>query len=128
MKKLLLLLTLSFLSSISLAKVGDTYLCEEKNHIAIVHGINSMYGDAKPFDTFIFEKKKDKIVFKNFMFASSIPINFSKHEEDFRGGNRKVGVFDYQEKNALYHIGNFSYVAQGPSSVRVIMAECQIIK
>jgi hypothetical protein len=127
-KKLLLLLTLSFLSSSSLAKVGDTYLCEEKNAITIVHGLDYFYAGENSFETFIFEKKKDKIVFKNFTFASSIPINFSKHEEDFRGGNRKVGVFDYQEKNALYNIGNFSYVAQGPSSVRVIMAECQIIK
>ena len=120
MKKLLLLLLLSFLSTQSLAKVGDYYNCEMKEHLVI--NVGSKFDGH--LDTFIFEKKKDKIIFRNFFYASSLPIIVNEYDEEF-GGVRGVENFYYKEMDAIRSYGDFSYTAGMGNGAFIVLAKCK---
>ena len=124
MKKLLLLLLLSFLSTQSLAKVGDFYTCEMKKHLHI--GANYDYeGDL---DTFIFEKKKDKIIFRNFFYASSFPIIENEaYDQGAYYGTDEVFAGGLAEYRFYYYFGDFSFTLGAGTGAIIVLAKCKII-
>ena len=122
MKKLLLLLLLSFLSLNSLAKEGDLYLCEITNHQRIT--ASDMYGyrgnvEIEPYETFIFEKKKDAIILKNFFYATALSIIVNENDEEFYGND--------SYHNFYYRYGRFSYTAGVGNGAFIVLAKCKII-
>ena len=146
MKKLLLLLLLSFLSTQSLAKVGDVYYCEMFNHfeIATRTGFDGKIIKNKAVEwdlvPFSFLRQDKQIKFSDsFRWADSMPVKFTKVvdepsiiTEQFQGYNdfthqHMVGgvtnfVYTQTKKG-----GEFSFILQGSLGVFVILAECEIL-
>ena len=77
-KKILLLLLLFSLSSISMAKVGDSYLCEMGSHIS-----NYVRPDMPPvnekLETFTLKRHEDSVTLRP-LFGGTMTGNFVTHE------------------------------------------------
>ena len=119
MKKLLLLLILSFLSLNSLAKVGDVYYCVTKSYSSInLEGIHN-------FETnnFKFKFMKNKIVFDDEfepLFAyRELPITFGD-EEYFIARSPHNDMPEY----AIYSYGDFYFSLGRGGGVFTVVAEC----
>ena len=139
MKKLLLILLVSFLSSNSLAKVGDVYYCEPNLHI------ETRYGQVfeEELEPFSFLRKEKVVKFsESFFWADSMPYKLvpgnssygQALKEEFQGyddftnqqsgGSGGVINFVYTQTGEE---GQFSFTLQFSDVVWVIIAECEIL-
>ena len=146
MKKLLLLVILSFLSLNSLAKVGDVYYCEMFNHfeIATRTGFDGKIIKNKAVEwdlvPFSFLRQDKQIKFSDsFRWADSMPYKLvpggfsygQSLKEEFQGyedftKKKSDGVMNFvytQTKKG----GEFSFTLQFANGVFVILAECEIL-
>ena len=97
MKKLLILLLLSFLSNQSLAKIGDVYYCEWYHLVKIPPKISRSYDEGintkliNEIDKkFTFLREKNQIILNSqdgFFNYLKIPVNFRDDDEYFSGGS-----------------------------------------
>ena len=122
MKKLFLLLLISFLSLNSLAKVGDVYYCETKSY--------SSMSPTRGFENyatnnFKFKFEKDTIVFDNKFEPSpmkELPITF--------GDGRDLTVARSSEYDmpefVVYSYGDLFYSYGGIVGVFTVIAECDM--
>jgi hypothetical protein len=151
MKKLLLLLLLSFLSSNSLAKVGDVYYCEPYLDFDIGKGLGYVDGEyvsigrasERELENFSFLRNAKTIKFsESFDWVDSMPYKLvlgnSSYEqstkEEFQGyddftnqqsgGSGGVINFVYTQTGEE---GQFSFTLQFSDVVWVIIAECEIL-
>ena len=133
MKKLLLLLLLSFLSSSSLAKIGDMYVCDMGEHYSTEVFFDGVV--KRELEQFTFKREKDYITI------------FSKEEGGFARGIFDIYDYDGSEnfeaegwkiligyRNALSEedideIGFFNYVQLHPlRGMTAVAAICYILK
>ena len=134
-KKLLLLLLLFSLSSISIAKVGDTYSCQMTNYWSTERWWEGEV-EKLPLETFSFKREK-----KNKYGEHNITITpgFYPGSSNFSDGNFIVsnnGVEDFTaqnlfvfmafDKNETEEIGWFNWVLLYPRGFKSVLAMCKI--
>jgi len=149
MKKLLLLLTLSFLSLNSLAKVGDVYYCEPYLNFDIGMGLGYVNGEYKLIGraseddlvNFSFLRKAKTIKFsESFKWSDSMPYKLVSGnstygqllKEEFQGyddftNKKSDGVMNFVYAGENSQEGQFSFTLQFSNRVWVIIAECEIL-
>ena len=123
MKKLLLLLLLSFLSTQSLAKVGDVYYCVMKNYSSMSNRGIEIYD----INNFKFKREKEKLIFDDRFIPISdkeIPITFSGEGTDFlfMAQSSNSGRFE----SVVYSNGKFHYSLTSSNAVFSVVAECDV--
>ena len=145
MKKLLLLLLLSFFSTQSLAKVGDVYYCEPFIHN--LNGLSMGYEDGEfklipkvdewELEPFSFVMQDKQIKFSdNFRWAPSMPYKFVP-EGNYTYGEEFQGYDDFTNKKSAVVLNfvytqtrkgdEFSFTLQYSNMVWVILADCEIL-
>jgi hypothetical protein len=121
MRKLLILLILSFLSLNSLAKIGDVYFCETKSYSLMSLELEAL-GNYET-NNFKFKFMKNKIVFDDKFepsFASrELPITFGD-EEYFIARSPHNDMPEY----AIYSYGDFYFSLGRGGGVFTVVAEC----
>jgi hypothetical protein len=147
-KKLLLLLLLSFLSLNSLAKVGDVYYCEPYldfdigKSLGYVDGEYVLIGSAieNELENFSFLRKAKTIKFsESFKWTDSMPYKLvpgkttyaQSLKEEFQGyddftNKQSDGVMNFVYSQSRQE-GQFSFTLQFSNVVWVIIAECEIL-
>ena len=121
MKKLLLLIILSFLSAQSLSKVGDTYWCSMTQFINVT--VNEI--EKQPLELFNFEREKEQIIFysdgyfRDWSAPVTIQYNTEAAAEIFKGGTEGGGIFKYMD-------GSFGFNFFSPTRAHTILADCSI--
>ena len=148
MKKLLLLLILSFFSTQSFAKNGDVYYCEPYLHFENIKGMAYVDGEYKLTGTvreldltpFSFLRQTNTIKFsEKFRWADSMPYklvpgntNYGQSiKEEFQGyddftNKNSDGVMNFVY-NQTTRGGQFSFTLQFSNGVFIILAECEIL-
>jgi len=122
MKKLLLILLLSLLSTQSFAKVGDTYRCSMTQFINLT--ANEI--EKQPLELFNFEREKEQVIFYSdgYFRSWSAPVtaqyNTEAAAEIFKGGTEGGGFFKYRD-------GSFGFNYLGPTRAHTILADCLIL-
>jgi len=117
MKKLILLLILSFISAQGLAKVNDLYYCDEISK-AIVFKDSTIMDAFETVGNFTFKRTKDEIIFEGW---PSIKIT-SSLDETFTADGVELKNYSY----FTYIDGNYYYSELSGSSVMVTIAKCNI--
>jgi hypothetical protein len=122
MKKLLLILLTSLLSTQGLAKVGDTYSCAMTQFINLT--VNEI--EKQPLELFKFEREKERIIFysNGYLRDWTAPVtaqyNTEAAAEIFKGGTEGGGFFKYRD-------GSFGFNYLGPTRAHTILADCLIL-
>jgi hypothetical protein len=122
MKKLLLILLISLLSTQGLAKVGDTYSCTMTQFINLT--VNEI--EKQPLELFKFEREKERIIFysNGYLRDWTAPVtaqyNTEAAAEIFKGGTEGGGFFKYRD-------GSFGFNYLGPTRAHTILADCLIL-
>ena len=128
MKKLLLLLLITFISTKAFAVVGHTYYCEIENAVGL--SISEGVIPLGP-ERFKFTREKKEIVFSGHYYLDGITIPTDKRKKtstSFSGGNSlysfmfvDMGKFGSNYSTLLYT--EITQLVEGPSII-AIMAEC----
>jgi hypothetical protein len=133
MKKLLLILLISFLSSSSLAKIGDMYVCDMGEHYSTEVFFNGV--EKRELEQFTFKREKDSITIFSKEEGGFERGSFDIYEyfgsEDFEAENWKVLISYHNSfsEDDINEVGFFNYVnlhhARGMTTVAAI---CYILK
>ena len=122
MKKILLILLISLLSTQGLAKVGDTYSCAMTQFINLT--VNEI--EKQPLELFNFEREKEQIIFysdgyfRDWNTPVTAQYNTEAAAEIFKGGTEGGGFFKYRD-------GSFGFNYLGPTRAHTILADCLIL-
>ena len=126
MRKLLITLLLSIISSHTIAAVGDVYNCQELSKVYSRAGGGVMDGN-KSLSNFAFKREKNKISFE---YLPSLTVTSSNKEEFTAFNKDKSGTYDYLTfKNGMYAStsNTFQYGAD-TLLVMSIIAKCKVSK
>ena len=126
MKKLLLLLLLSFLSTQSLAKVGDVYYCEMKQFVIMMPDRLVEPGN-RVGERFKFKREKDKLLMRDSRFFGNMTMIVSLQwgDENFQA-NPKWGSIIQKDIVINYSNGGFGYSSVGAGMIDSFIAHCEI--
>ena len=127
MKKILLHLLLSIISSQTIAAVGDVYNCQELSKVYSRAGGGVMDGN-KSLSNFAFKREKNKISFE---YLPSLTVT-SSNKEEFTAFNKDISssVYDYLTfKNGMYaYTSNTFQYGTDTLLVMSIIAKCKVSK
>ena len=126
MKKLLLLLLLSFFSTQSLAKVGDVYYCEMKQFVIMMPDRLVEPGN-RVGERFKFKREKDKLLIRDSKWFGNMTMIVSSQygDESFRANPEFVNIID-DSSVISYLDGDFGYSWVMGGFIRSFLAECEI--
>ena len=131
MKKLLLLLILSFCSAQSFAKDGDVYYCEMKSYSSTSNSFQVNYEYF--YETYDVNNFKFKWDNNNLIFSDSFISISRKKLVLLPDGGTSDSIFSAQTSDAyfaseiesvFYSNGNFYYSMVSPSAVFSVVAKC----
>ena len=131
MKKLLLTLLLSVISSQVFAVVGETYYCETQESIGLGTADGLTVFDS---ESFAFTRNKKEIVFSshNYFYDIRIPTDKNKKSStSFEGGNsyfsfRLLDLGGMGQNYSLFRYTEIRDAAQGPQIIALI-AKCNSV-
>ena len=136
MKKLFVILLLSFFSTQSIAEVGDTYYCIMNQHIKLTDsGVEELklerfkikvkeYGMLKsmqnPAFTFHWGEGGKEGSYSNMI----LNLEYEWDSIDYKTVETYSG--SWKGQTVYYHDGNFYFAGMGKKHIKVVMAECEV--
>jgi len=135
MRKLLLTLLLSIISSQSIAAIGDVYSCEwVSSTFSGSDGEEAYWNSPKEFlkKTFVFKREKNNIAFEKDFLSSNTDLQISLNSDEvFVASSVKLLNKDLHYVSVIYKDGNFTitkhgYWLNGDVVVNTDIAKCYI--
>ena len=133
MRKLFLLLLISFLSSSSLAKIGDMYVCDMGEHYSTEVFFDGVV--KRELEQFTFKREKDSITifskeeggFERGSF--DIYEYFGSEEFEAEGWKILISYHNSYSEDDIKEVGFFNYVILHPTrGMTTVAAICYILK
>ena len=135
MRKLLLTLLLSIISSQSIAAIGDVYSCEwVSSTFSGSDGEEAYWNSPKEFlkKTFVFKREKNNIAFEKDFLTSNTDLQISLNSDEvFLASSVKLLNKNLHYVSVIYKDGNFTitrhqYWLNGDVVVNTKIAKCYI--